>query len=104
MATVLILFAFIVVLMLALVILIPILVTQLADFIGKLPQYLTRLQALITSFDPQWLEKTFGVNANALARRIELAADRRLRLHDDGLRPRSGARAWRCSTSPACSW
>src|SRR5882757_7355500 len=48
MATVLILFAFIVVLTLALVIVIPILVTQLSDFIGRLPQYLGRLQGLIT--------------------------------------------------------
>jgi predicted PurR-regulated permease PerM len=66
MATVLILFAFIVMLTLALVIVIPILVTQLSDFVGRLPQYLSRLQGLITSFDPQWLEKTFGVNADAL--------------------------------------
>src|SRR6202008_1079268 len=31
-----------------------------------LPDYLTTLQELITSIDPQWLEKTFGVNAAAL--------------------------------------
>jgi predicted PurR-regulated permease PerM len=66
MATVLILFAFVIVLTLGLVIVIPILVTQLSDFIGRLPQYLSRLQELLTSFDPQWLERTFGVNATAL--------------------------------------
>ena len=66
MATVLILFSFIVVLTLALVIVIPIVVTQLSDFIGRLPQYLSRLQGLVTGIDPQWLEKTFGVNAAAL--------------------------------------
>ena len=66
MATVLILFSFIVVLTLGLVIVVPILVTQLSDFIGKLPQYLSQLQGMITSIDPQWLEKTFGVNAASL--------------------------------------
>ena len=66
MATVLILFAFLVVLVLAFVILIPVLATQMADFAGKLPEYLARLQTLITSFDPQWLEQRFGVNADNL--------------------------------------
>ncbi|PZN48369.1 MAG: AI-2E family transporter [Proteobacteria bacterium] len=66
MATVLILFAFLVVLVLAFVILIPVLATQMADFAGKLPEYLARLQTLITSFDPQWLEQRFGVNADSL--------------------------------------
>src|SRR5215216_6276279 len=62
MATVLILFAFIILLVLAFVILVPVLATQMADFAGKLPEYLTRLQSLITSFDPKWLEQKFGVN------------------------------------------
>ncbi|HEY4191164.1 MAG TPA: AI-2E family transporter [Mesorhizobium sp.] len=66
MATVVILVTFIVVLVLAFVILVPVLATQMADFAGKLPEYLTRLQALITSFDPQWLEEKFGVNAASL--------------------------------------
>jgi predicted PurR-regulated permease PerM len=66
MATVVILFAFLVVLVLAFVILIPVLATQMADFAGKLPEYLARLQTLITSFDPQWLEQRFGVNADSL--------------------------------------
>ncbi len=66
MATVVILIAFIVVLVLAFVILVPVLATQMADFSGKLPDYLTRLQALITSFDPKWLEQRFGVDANSL--------------------------------------
>jgi predicted PurR-regulated permease PerM len=62
MATVVILFAFIIVLVLAFVILVPVLASQMADFAGKLPDYLTRLQALITSFDPQWLKAKFGVD------------------------------------------
>jgi predicted PurR-regulated permease PerM len=66
MATVVILFAFIVALVLAFVILVPVLATQMADFAGKLPDYLTSLQSLITSFDPQWLERRFGVDADSL--------------------------------------
>lgn len=66
MATVVILVAFVIVLVLACVILVPVLATQMTEFAGKLPEYLTRLQALITSFDPQWLEQRFGVNAESL--------------------------------------
>lgn len=66
MATVVILITFLIVLVLAFVILIPVLATQMTDFAGKLPEYLTRLQSLITSFDPKWLEQRFGVNANGL--------------------------------------
>ncbi|WP_136619973.1 MULTISPECIES: AI-2E family transporter [Mesorhizobium] len=66
MATVVILITFLVVLVLAFVILIPVLATQMADFAAKLPEYLTKLQGLLTSFDPKWLEQKFGVNANGL--------------------------------------
>lgn len=66
MATVVILITFIVALVLAFVILIPVLATQMTEFAGKLPEYLTRLQALITSFDPKWLEQRFGVDAASL--------------------------------------
>lgn len=66
MATLIILFGFVVILVIALIIIVPILASQLTDFIGRLPQYLSRLQELITSFDPQWLEKTFGVNLGAV--------------------------------------
>lgn len=66
MATVVILVTFVVVLVVALVVLVPVLATQMTDFAGKLPEYLTRLQTLITSFDPQWLEQRFGVDANSL--------------------------------------
>ncbi|RUU81165.1 AI-2E family transporter, partial [Mesorhizobium sp. M7A.T.Ca.TU.009.01.3.1] len=45
MATVVILITFLIVLVLAFVILIPVLATQMADFAGKLPEYLTRLQS-----------------------------------------------------------
>ncbi|MGX8008535.1 AI-2E family transporter [Mesorhizobium sp. ORM8.1] len=66
MATVVILIAFIIVVVLAFVILVPVLTTQMADFGRKLPDYLTRLQSLITSIDPKWLEQRFGVNAGSL--------------------------------------
>ncbi|MDX8531455.1 AI-2E family transporter [Mesorhizobium sp. VK25A] len=66
MATVVILIAFIVIVVLAFVILVPVLATQMADFARKLPEYLTRLQSLITSFDPKWLEQRFGVSTSGL--------------------------------------
>ncbi|MEW6633365.1 MAG: AI-2E family transporter [Pseudomonadota bacterium] len=66
MATVVILIAFIVIVVLAFVILVPVLATQMADFARKLPEYLTRLQSLITSFDPTWLEQRFGVSTSGL--------------------------------------
>lgn len=66
MATFLILFVFIVVLSLGLIILIPVLSSQLADFIEGLPGYLSRLQGLITSIDPEWLKQRFGVDAENL--------------------------------------
>jgi predicted PurR-regulated permease PerM len=65
-ATVVILIAFVIVLVLALVILIPVLATQLSDFIARMPSYLSQLQALITSYDPTWLEKRFGIEADSL--------------------------------------
>jgi predicted PurR-regulated permease PerM len=66
MATILILFSFVVVLTIALIIVIPILATQLTELIGHLPQYLSRLQELLTSIDPHWLETTFGVDISTL--------------------------------------
>ncbi len=66
MATILILVAFIIFFALSLILLIPVLVTQLADFIGRLPAYLGQLQALITQIDPQWLEQRFGIDADNL--------------------------------------
>ena len=104
MATVLILFAFIVVLTLALVIVIPILVTQLSDFIGQ-PAAISEPAA---GADHQHRSAMAGKDVwrqrGGASRRAELAADRRLRLHDDDLRVDLGVGRWRCSTSPACSW
>ena len=74
MATIVILIAFIVIVVLAFVILVPVLATQMADFARKLPEYLTRLQSLITSFDPKWLEQRFGVTEDYLMSHIDWSA------------------------------
>ncbi|MCG8270555.1 AI-2E family transporter [Aquamicrobium sp. NLF2-7] len=66
MATIVILFAFVIVLVLGFVVLVPILASQMADFAARLPDYMTRLQALVTNFDPAWLERRFGVDAAGL--------------------------------------
>lgn len=65
-ATIFILVMFLIVLVLALMLIIPVLATQLADFISRMPDYLSRLQGLITSFDPEWLSQTLGVDPASL--------------------------------------
>ncbi len=65
-ATILILLTFILVLTVALIVLIPVLASQLGDFISKMPDYLARLQGLLTSFDPNWLEQKFGLTQGSL--------------------------------------
>lgn len=65
-ATVAILAGFLLVFILALMIVLPILATQLADFIERMPGYLTRLQALVGDFDPAWLKDAIGVDSAGL--------------------------------------
>jgi predicted PurR-regulated permease PerM len=65
-AAIVILLAFVVALVLALMVIVPILATQGADLISKMPEYLARLQALITSIDPEWLKQRFGVDPDNL--------------------------------------
>lgn len=67
MATVIILVTFLIIVVLGLVILIPLLSSQLAEFAQRLPQYLTQLQSLVTSFNPEWLKRNFGVDPSALS-------------------------------------
>ncbi|MCO5062984.1 MAG: AI-2E family transporter [Rhizobiaceae bacterium] len=67
MATVIILFAFLILVVLGLVILIPLLSSQLADFAVRVPQYLTQLQELVTNFNPEWLKRNFGVDPSTLS-------------------------------------
>ena len=65
-ATVVILLGFIVALVLGMMLVIPILLTQATEFLGRLPDYLTRLQSLLTDFDPEWLSGIVGVEPAAL--------------------------------------
>ncbi|WEX07593.1 AI-2E family transporter [Chelativorans sp. AA-79] len=65
-ATVFILGAFIILLALALMVIIPVLGNQLSDFTLRLPEYLTRLQAMITNLDPGWFEEKVGVDPQSL--------------------------------------
>jgi predicted PurR-regulated permease PerM len=65
-ATIVILLAFVVLLVLALMIIVPVLTNQFADLMKNMPDYIGRLQGLVTSFDPAWIEKTLGVSAAQL--------------------------------------
>ncbi|MCO5159685.1 MAG: AI-2E family transporter [Mesorhizobium sp.] len=65
-AAIVILLAFVVAFVLALMVIVPILATQGADLVSKMPEYLARLQALITSIDPEWLKQRFGVDPTNL--------------------------------------
>ncbi|MGN6549016.1 MAG: AI-2E family transporter [Pararhizobium sp.] len=78
MATVLILMMFIVVFALALMIIVPVLVTQTADFIARLPGYVTQLQDLVTSpkldFLPGWLSSQLGSVKDSFSQAISEGA------------------------------
>ncbi|MCT8990829.1 AI-2E family transporter [Chelativorans sp. SCAU2101] len=65
-ATIVILVGFLLVLTLALMVIIPALSNQLVEFAARLPDYLSRLQALITRLDPGFLEDTVGVDSRTL--------------------------------------
>ncbi len=65
-ATIAILAGFLLFFVLALMIVLPILATQLTDFIERLPNYLTALQGLVSSFDPAWLKEVIGVDSVGL--------------------------------------
>lgn len=65
-ATIAILVGFLLIFALALMIVLPILATQLADFLERLPAYLTTLQSLVGDFDPQWLKDAIGVDSVGL--------------------------------------
>lgn len=65
-ATALILVAFVIALALALMIIVPVLGNQLLGFLGRLPDYLSRLQEMVTTLDPNWFEQTLGVESAAL--------------------------------------
>jgi len=65
-ATLLILVSFVVVLVIAMIVLIPVLASQLAGLLQKLPEYMSRLQELITGFNPEWLAQRFGLDPASL--------------------------------------
>lgn len=65
-ATIAILVGFLLIFALALMIVLPILATQLADFIDRLPTYLTTLQSLVGNFDSKWLKEAIGVDSVGL--------------------------------------
>lgn len=55
MATIVILVSFVIVFVLSLMIIIPVLASQLNDFASKLPEYVTQLQAFISTSNASWL-------------------------------------------------
>ena len=65
-ATIVILIGFVLFFVLGLMIVIPVLGSQLAGLIAQLPDYLSRLQTLITQYDPGWLEENIGVDPASL--------------------------------------
>lgn len=65
-ATIVILIGFIAAFIIALMIVVPVLAAQLADFLTRIPDYIARLQGLITSYDPGWLQENVGVDPNSL--------------------------------------
>lgn len=66
MATVIITASFIVFFLLALMIAIPVLASQLSGFIERLPDLVSRLQALITSTESEWLRDKIGIDGKTL--------------------------------------
>ena len=77
-ATIVILLMFVVIFALALMIIVPVLVTQTADFIDRLPRYVTQLQALVTSpdfhFMPKWLSSQMGSIKDSFSQAISQGA------------------------------
>lgn len=65
-ATVVILISFLVLLVLALMLVVPILGNQLADFIGRLPDYLSRLQAMLIELEPAWFDSVLNGQTQAV--------------------------------------
>ena len=67
-ATVVILLAFIVCFIIALAVIVPILATQAAEFLARLPGYITQLQDLITSLSVEttWLADYVGIDIESL--------------------------------------
>jgi predicted PurR-regulated permease PerM len=65
-ATFVILTGFILVFVIALMLIVPVLATQTVDFIDRVPSYLTKLQELVSSINPLWLESKLGLDVSTL--------------------------------------
>lgn len=65
-ATVVIVAGFLIAFVVLLVILVPVLASQLADFIAGLPALFSRLQGLITSFNPEFISESLGFDITSL--------------------------------------
>ncbi|RLQ87665.1 AI-2E family transporter [Notoacmeibacter ruber] len=72
-AAIVILIVAIALLILGFVLIVPVLANQLSSFIERLPELLSNLQALITSYGPAWLERVFGVDEATLQRGLNEA-------------------------------
>ena len=69
-ATIVILLIFLMALVVGLMIIVPILATQLADFISKIPDYITQLQSLLANEDSQWLKKYIGIDSSVIQQNL----------------------------------
>jgi predicted PurR-regulated permease PerM len=69
-ATVVILLVFLIALVVGLMIIVPILATQLADFISKVPGYITQLQSLLANENSQWLKKYIGIDSSVIQQNL----------------------------------
>jgi predicted PurR-regulated permease PerM len=54
------------ILVVGLMIIIPVLATQLADFISKLPDYISQLQALLANENSSWLKRYIGIDSSVI--------------------------------------
>ena len=66
MATVIILFFFVVIFVISLMILVPILGNQIAGFLERMPDLVTRLQSMVASSESPWLKKIIGIEGQSL--------------------------------------
>ncbi|MEZ5792780.1 MAG: AI-2E family transporter [Nitratireductor sp.] len=66
MATVIILFFFVVIFVISLMILVPVLGNQIAGFLERMPDLVTRLQSMVASSESPWLKKIIGIEGQSL--------------------------------------
>ncbi|GIL03263.1 MAG: AI-2E family transporter [Alphaproteobacteria bacterium] len=65
-ATVIILFVFLIAFVVGLMIVVPVLGSQITGFLQRLPDLVTRLQSLITSTESDWLRQVIGMEGKSL--------------------------------------